>query len=182
MTSLPERLNRWDPDNWVFAIEWLARWLASWDRPVTIVSGMALGFDLILAIAAIRARDEMGADVRLVAAVPFEGQERKWVRENPKAVAAYKAAWARADEVFVLFPDDKNRALNRCNCWMVDQSEHVLAFWNGLGVPYAPGNGGTAHCVDYAISRFRPITNLHAPFSEIFRRHDEFTGFQSGPA
>lgn len=116
-------------------------------RPSRVVSGMALGWDTALALAAI----ELG--IPLTAAVPFEGQERKWRHEQQQL---FRAILARATEVVVVSPGGyavwKMQVRNE---WMVDRATGVLALWNG-------GGGGTGNCIEYARGRQVEIVNLWA--------------------
>ncbi len=47
-------------------------------RPDEIVTGVALGFDMILAVCSIR------AGIKFTAAVPFKGQELGWPEASPR--------------------------------------------------------------------------------------------------
>ena len=114
-------------------------------RPSKVVSGMALGWDTALALAAI----ELG--IPLTAAVPFEGQERTW---RPEQQQLFRAILARATEVVVVSPGGyavwKMQVRNE---WMVDRATGVLALWHGSG-------GGTGNCIEYARGRQVEIVNL----------------------
>jgi uncharacterized phage-like protein YoqJ len=114
-------------------------------RPDEVVSGMALGWDTALALAAL----ELG--IPLTAAVPFEGQETKW---RPEQQELFRAILARATSVVVVSPGGyavwKMQVRNE---WMVDRATGVLALWNGT-------SGGTANCVEYARTRKVKIVNL----------------------
>lgn len=114
-------------------------------QPGEVVSGMALGWDTALALAAI----ELG--IPLTAAVPFEGQERKW---RPEQQELFRAILARAATMVVVSPGGyavwKMQVRNE---WMVDRATGVLALWNGT-------SGGTANCVEYARTRQVKIVNL----------------------
>ena len=116
-------------------------------RPDEVVSGMALGWDTALALAAI----ELG--IPLAAAVPFEGQERKW---RPEQQRLFQAILARASTVVVVSPGGyavwKMQVRNE---WMVDRATGVLALWNGSA-------GGTGNCIEYARARQVEIVNLWA--------------------
>ena len=125
----------------------LARAALTKYRPDEVVSGMALGWDTALALAAI----ELG--IPLTAAVPFEGQERKW---RPEQQRLFQAILARASTVVVVSPGGyavwKMQARNE---WMVDRATGVLALWNGSA-------GGTGNCIEYAHAQQVEIVNLWA--------------------
>ena len=75
------------------------------DKEITVISGVALGFDQALAQAALE------AEMRVVAAVPFEGQESRWGRDSQ---AAYRQLLDRivaaGGEVHVVSPGGYNPA------------------------------------------------------------------------
>lgn len=119
--------------------------------PEFVISGMALGWDTALAYAA------LDLIVPLIAAVPFEGQERMWPEESQKH---YRWLLKHADQVVhVSAPGYANWKMQRRNEWMVDHSHEVLALWNGT-------SGGTANCIRYAETTGKRITNLWQEFSK----------------
>lgn len=121
---------------------------AALDRegPSKVISGMALGWDIALAEAALQ------AGVPLCAAVPFAGQEDIW---NDEAKARYREVLARASEVKVVsaggFASYKYHVRD---VWMVENCDKVLALWDGSK------KGGTASTVRYAKGAGRPIINV----------------------
>lgn len=127
-------------------------------RPEEVVSGMALGWDTALALAAI----ELG--IPLTAAVPFEGQERKW---RPEQQDLFRAILARAANVVIVSTGGyavwKMQVRNE---WMVDRASGVLALWDG-------SSGGTGNCIAYARTREVEIVNLWATWERYaFSRTD----------
>lgn len=108
---------------------------------------MALGWDTALALAAIELA------IPLTAAVPFEGQERRWWPEQQQL---FHEILARAPTVVVVSPGGyavwKMQVRNE---WMVDRATGVLALWNG-------SPGGTGNCIDCAHTRQVEIVNLWA--------------------
>lgn len=115
------------------------------DSGTQFISGMALGVDMIAAEEVIRAGGY------LIAAVPFEGQERKWPQ---KAQEHYRRVLAKANEVVYIFPSGYApwKLLGR-NKWMVDHCDLLVAVWDGSA-------GGTHHCVAYAREKNRPYMNI----------------------
>jgi uncharacterized phage-like protein YoqJ len=111
----------------------------------TVVSGMALGVDQAFAIAA------LNSGRKLIAAIPFRGQESLWSMPEQND---YNAILKRATDIVYVSPG--NYALykfQRRNEWMVDRASQVAAVW-------CPGSsGGTANCVAYANRRGVPVTN-----------------------
>ena len=105
-------------------------------RPSRLVSGGALGFDMIAGKAAI------DADVPLVLALPFEGYD-SWGAKDKR-----RLSWLReraCEEFFVCDPGYAPWKYQRRNEAIVERSDYMLAFWNG-------GRGGTANCLEAAKS------------------------------
>ena len=123
----------------------LARdWLEE-NKPSQVISGMALGWDYALAAAA------FDLDIPFIAAVPFEGQEKMWPDESKRN---YHTLLADASKVeYVCEPGYAPWKMQKRNEWMVDNSDLVLAVWNGTP-------GGTANCVRYAQQKGIEIVNL----------------------
>ena len=128
-------------------------------KPSFAISGMALGFDTSFAKAAI----ELG--IPLIAAIPFEGQERTW--RNKTDIDTYNNLLQQANKIVVVTKGDFSTkpfgevvaALHRRNEWMVDRSDLIVAMYNG------DLKGGTANCVRYARKQSKRISNLWADFS-----------------
>ena len=113
----------------------------------TFISGMAPGVDRWGAEVVIALRDA-GAPCRLVAAVPFRGQELRWPEESQRR---YRELLGKADEVVVLVEPEgevsyegARRWLLERNRWVVQRAHLVLAVWDG-------SSGGTAHTVREAL-------------------------------
>lgn len=108
----------------------------------TFISGMALGVDMAAAEIVLKKREQFPRyGIRLVAAVPFEGQERMWPSQSQ---ARWSEIIAQADEVhYVCEPGYAARKMQKRNVWMVDNSSLVIAVWDGT-------KGGTGNCVEYA--------------------------------
>lgn len=114
-----------------------------------IISGMALGWDMALAHAAI------WHGIPFVAAVPFNGQESRWPKESKDE---WQYLMDEADEIMVVSGGGyAPYKMQTRNIWMVDQCDRVLALWNGT-------DGGTANCVKYAQSINKPIINVWEKF------------------
>ena len=117
----------------------------------SFLSGMAPGVDQWAAESVLAARDQ-GAQCRLVAVVPFEGQEHRWPEASQ---LRYRELLRRADEVVVLAPvpsgpKEARRLLLARNRWMVERAGVVLAVWDG-------SPGGTAHTVRFAAQAGRVV-------------------------
>jgi uncharacterized phage-like protein YoqJ len=114
-------------------------------NPTHVISGVALGWDTALAIAAIR------LNIPLTAAVPFAGQELRW---QPEAIARYNKILSKCARVEIVSPGGYgNPKMQIRNEWMVDRSDMVLALWNG-------SSGGTGNCVKYAQSTKTTLVNV----------------------
>lgn len=119
-------------------------------NPTVVISGMALGWDMALAEAAIT------LDIPLHAYVPFEGQANRW---PPASQAQYQRLLAGAHTTVVCSPGGFSAAaMQRRNERMVDDCQLLLALWNG-------SSGGTANCMRYAEQRERKHFNLWSMWS-----------------
>tara|TARA_Y100001970_G_scaffold290232_1_gene423143 strand:+ start:703 stop:1212 length:510 start_codon:yes stop_codon:yes gene_type:complete len=119
-------------------------------KELTVLTGMALGADQIWAKAA------MLKGVKVIAFVPFAGQENKWpqhAREHyydllskcHKVVYCSKAGYA----AWKLHKRDKD---------MVNNADYCIAVWDGNS------GSGTANTVLYAKQENKPLLHIH-PFS-----------------
>jgi uncharacterized phage-like protein YoqJ len=125
------------------------------------ISGMAVGIDTIFAQAVLIVRDVDHLHIRLIAAVPFAGQESRWP-ENSKIL--YRTILDMADQVQIVSPGAYSPAKMQIrNVWMVDNSHHVMAGWNGQQ------SGGTWNCLQYATQMGRTITQLNPTTLEVAR-------------
>lgn len=114
-------------------------------RPAFVISGMALGWDQAVAVAALLAQ------IPLIAAVPFRGQESKWPAASQQVYRELLAASARVIEVCE--PGYAVWKMQKRNEWMVDHADHMLALWDG-------SPGGTANCMSYALQKQKSTDNL----------------------
>lgn len=106
-----------------------------------IITGMALGWDQAMAIAAYT------LGIPFVAAIPFAGQESKW---NTAQIAYYHSLLDLAAEKHIVCSGDyRPEKMYLRNCWMIDTAmeigpRSVVALWNGQE------SGGTWKCLQYA--------------------------------
>ena len=115
-------------------------------NPTKVISGMAIGWDTALAIAAL----EMG--IPLIAAVPFEGQDAIWPKH---AQERYRAILDRCAEVHIVCPGGyATHKYHIRDRWMCDHAEGVIALWNGQKF------GGTYSTIKYAKSISLEIFNV----------------------
>ena len=121
-------------------------------KPDFVISGMALGWDQAVAAAAAL------AGISFIAAVPFEGQERKW---PARSQSIYRSLLAKAARIDIISPGPWTRdAFQRRNEWMVDHCDRIVALWNG-------SVGGTGNCLVYAKFREKPWDNLWDEWSQM---------------
>jgi uncharacterized phage-like protein YoqJ len=121
------------------------------ERPNKVISGMALGWDQALAQAAIT------IEIPLVAAIPFVGQESRWWKESIKR---YEYLLSKAESTNISSPGYSPESFQIRNEWMVDNSDTMLAMWDG-------SKGGTYNCIQYAKSKKVPIINLWEEWRKI---------------
>lgn len=126
----------WRPMAWMPAIEVVRARLTALaaEDPVRVVTTLEAGFPLMVAAAALLARDE-GAPVTLeaVLAHPLPEDDRE-----PRAVFSWaRRALARADAAKVLFPREPRNPLEtraateEVGRALLAQADLVLACWNG---------------------------------------------------
>lgn len=106
-------------------------------HPDKCISGMALGYDLYFANICVK------LGIPFIAAIPFLGQEKMWP-ESSKRI--YNSLLNKAESVVIVSEGGYSAAKMQIrNCWMVDNSDKVLACWD-------QSEGGTGNCVKYAKS------------------------------
>jgi uncharacterized phage-like protein YoqJ len=122
--------------------------------PDRIITGMALGWDTVLAHVA---RD---LTIPFIAAIPFAGQESRWPHASQ---VFYRELLNHAHHVKVVceggYAAWKMQVRNK---WMVDECDKLIALWNGTP-------GGTANCIRYAQTLSRPLRNLWPEWEAICR-------------
>lgn len=113
--------------------------------------GMAMGFDLLAAGAALSLQSEL-KDLQVIAVVPFRGQSERWGKEEQ---AKYDAILRIVDDVVVLSERYFNGCLLRRNDYMVNRSSRLIAYFDGNP------KGGTFYTVREAKRQGLDIVNLH---------------------
>lgn len=122
-----------------------------------VISGMALGYDTILAVAAIEVRRFI-KDLQFIAAVPCYEQDRKWHHEDKEF---YRCLIREVNELIYITSgtyEDNPRCLLLRNEWMVERSSGILTYYNGLStgvhncltLELPSGRGDTLGCLRYA--------------------------------
>ena len=121
-----------------------------WRRGVRVfMSGMALGFDMAAAEAVVALRKRHPA-VRLVAVVPFRGQEQSFSK-------AERTRWERliaaADEVVTLAEEYRREVYAVRNNYLVDHATTLVTWYNG-------SEGGTRYTIRRALRHDKKLIHL----------------------
>lgn len=154
----PDKLGGYDPHTGVRVARLAVRVLEHY-QPQIVLSGMAQGWDMALAQAAVSLK------IPYHAYVPFNGHHMVW----PSATKAYyHALLARAAFVKVCSAGDYTpKAMQVRNQCLVDNCDLLVALWNG-------SSGGTANCLSYA-------TFVNTPFINVWRHYQEDTDENKTP-
>ena len=125
----------------------------------TFITGMSAGVDL-WAAAEVLSLQQHHSDIRLVAAVPFAGQETHWSQSLQRE---YHRILSACEQVEILHDETAARAdaaacYRQRNRWMVDRADTVLAVCE-----YDVGDTrtGTAATVRYARRLQKRILYIH---------------------
>ena len=113
------------------------------------IAGGALGFDMLAAETVLALREE-GLPVRLILALPCEGQDEKW-RSGEKR--RYAALLSRADETHLLGGRYAPGCMQARNDWMVDHSSALICYCRRA-------YGGTAYTLSAAYDAGITLKNL----------------------
>ena len=105
----------------------------------TFLSGMAVGFDLAAAEAVLELRERVPG-VRLVAAVPFRGQE---MRFSPADRERFRRVLAEADSVEVLAPAYHRGCYAVRNDFLVDNASSTMPRCSSPGTTVRPAAPAT---------------------------------------
>jgi uncharacterized phage-like protein YoqJ len=151
----PEKLGGYE---WrVFArLDHLARKELSQRKPSAVISGMALGWDMAIAKAAIDLK------IPLVAACPCPQQADSWPQKTREF---WRELLGEARTVEYISPLYYPGVMNKRNRWMVDRCHEVLALYDGSG------EGGTFDCMKYARSQHKPRRNVWGQYLELMNDH-----------
>lgn len=119
-------------------------------RPEEVITGMALGWDTAVAMAA------YCLGIPFIAAVPFIGQQYNW---DPEHIRRYHEILSAAAEVVTVSPGGYTpHVMEIRNRWMVHRADRIMALWDGSG-------GGTGNCIRYANRKKVEIDNLWTRWS-----------------
>ena len=145
----PDKVGGYSPNAQKRLIAYAMDVLVRANTEIAIV-GMALGWDQSVADACVI------LDIPFVAVVPFPRQEGRWPQPSQER---YRRLLGQAQDQITLRQNAPMSAmqaaawLDERNHWMVDESCHLHALWNGDRM------GGTANCVAYAALSGREFTN-----------------------
>jgi len=110
----------------------------------TFISGMAIGVDMWAAEIVLDLKRAYPQDtIKLIAAIPFEGQANKWSNEYRER---YFDILAQADQEVIFQEHYTKNCMHERNRYMVDNSAFMIAVYNGE-------KGGTANTLKYAESK-----------------------------
>jgi len=115
------------------------------------ISGMALGLDMIFALAVIDLKDA-GYNIKLHCAIPCINHTGKWTDDKIKKM--YQYILSRADTIHINSRKYNSFCMQERNIYMVDNSNIILAVYDGFS------SGGTKNCIDYAISKNKKIISI----------------------
>ncbi len=131
----------------------------------TFLSGMAIGFDLAAAEAVLSCKTGQ-TDIRLVAVVPFRGQQ---LRFSAYDRARFERILAEADEAIFLSESYSRGSYAIRNNYLVAHAATLVTWYDGRA-------GGTRHTVERALAQNRKLIHLHPatplsayPVPELFR-------------
>lgn len=113
-------------------------------------TGMAMGFDILAAEHVVTLRLAR-KDLKLIAVVPFKGQESGWPKEWQDR---YREIIKECDEVIILSDSYHKWVYSKRNRYMVDRSRFVVTYFDGK-------DGGTKSTVQYAVKNGRELLNIY---------------------
>ena len=132
----------------------LALWYFKDKKPDKVISGMALGWDMAVAIASIK------LDIPLIAAIPFEDYDRLW---KPQDKLLCSRLLVNCEDVVIVCDGDYSaQKMMIRNKYLVDNCTNLVALYNGISA------GGTSNCIKYAVSKNVPIDNLWDVFNTAY--------------
>lgn len=126
-------------------------------KPERILSGMALGVDMLWAETGIE------KSIPVTACIPCKGQSTVWrpdSRERYETILAHPCVTRNLLNPLPYHPG----LMHSRNIWMIDHSDMLVAVWDG-------SRGGTSHCVTYAKSKDTPIVQVD--IKKIIREHGQ---------
>lgn len=125
----------------------------------TFISGMCVGVDL-WAAAEVLCLQAWHPEIKLIAAVPFAGQESRWSADDQQEYRRILAACTRVETLVSSEEAKGNTAAcyRKRNRWMVDNADTVMAVYTPIDAEY---RSGTAATVRYARRKLKRIVYIH---------------------
>ena len=115
-------------------------------KPSLLLTGMALGVDMLFANVAINQK------IPFIACIPFKGQESKWPEHSQRL---YRKILSYACEEFTVCKGGyASYKMQKRNEEMVDRCDLLIGVWDG-------SKGGTYNCINYAIDHGREIVRIN---------------------
>jgi uncharacterized phage-like protein YoqJ len=146
----PERLGGYGEEVFLLLTE-TAKSALRQVEPEHVITGMALGWDMAIAAAAI----ELG--IPFTAAVPFKSQGSRW---PPDGKLKYQNLIRYAADIVIVSQGEYAAwKLHKRNEWMVDHSEIVIALFD-----QSTTTGGTRSCIEYALKNEKAVVNAWENF------------------
>lgn len=116
----------------------------------SFLSGMAIGFDLAAAEAVLNCRKSL-PDIRLVAVIPFRGQQQRFSATDR---ARFDRICVEADETVILSESYDSGVYAVRNNYLVAHAATLVTWYNGSA-------GGTRYTVERALAQRRKLIHLH---------------------
>jgi len=115
-------------------------------NPNALISGMALGIDILWAELAIENK------IPLIAAIPCFNQDKMWPEKSK--IRYNKILHSEFTDIhYVTQTEYTPFCMQKRNEWMVDNCDLLIAVWDGT-------SGGTANCVKYAKQKSKSIKRI----------------------
>lgn len=105
------------------------------------ISGMALGVDMDFAELILWLRDEKELPITLECAIPCPNQTYRWKADQ---IDRYNSIIQRANKTTLVSDTYTPACMQRRNEYMIDNSDTIIAVWNGIQ------SGGTWNAIKYA--------------------------------
>ena len=116
-------------------------------QPSKLVTGMALGVDMLFANVAIN------RNIPFIAAIPCKSQEKRWPIQSQRLYNRIVND-PLCTKYYVTDKEYTSTCMQLRNVWMVDNCEVLIAVWDG-------SEGGTANCVMYAVDKGKDIRRIN---------------------
>ena len=114
------------------------------------ITGMALGADMVFAIAVLELKKQ-GCNIKLHCAIPCRNHSCKWTKTYQDL---YNYILNKADIIKLVTDEDyKPWLMQKRNEYMVDLADKIIAVWDG-------SKGGTYNCVKYAEKKGKEIIGI----------------------